>query len=497
MKLLAGIVLGMLGLALSQLGTWAKPLPQNDPNQTIRASFPWQKPLLHGPTYSMRELAWKADLILRVEPGPLNSWKVQEVVHGDLVALVPPSPMPDTYPKLARDWIGFWRSTPKGFELLPTGIRARNAEGQVWIPGQAQEKLDYSQLIDELKTDLKSIRALKADWLIHDRSVRNRKLWQWALDRANEFGGGITLASSMGWGSLEQDLLMEVLLGPEDATAWEALNLYARTNSDELPPLNGLFDSQSRRELLLDKANKAALSGDRIRAIRVLGSKFTWQTGATDGQWAKLNALLTTTVNSPIPELSKTTNGALSMLASLGKLEPALIELAWNRYLEMAPGLDRAHWAAQLARVVGPAVWKQRTGNGASMVVWFEKLAWSENQISWTLSRLEGKGNSAALHLLREKLDEKGKVIETQSLPLVGKETNLWDPEKPFIGEWLVSTWPSGLWRVRAESKTSPEWKSEPRLLQVIKPLRLPGITPPAGLGTTKVVIDPPIPKSP
>lgn len=494
MKLLAGIVLGMLVLALSQLGTWAKPVSQNDPNQTIRASFPWQKPLLHGPTYSMRELAWKADLILRVEPGPLNSWKVQEVVHGDLVTLVPPSPMPDTYPKLARDWIGFWRSTPKGFELLPTGIRARNAEGQVWIPGQGEIRLEYSQMVDDLKLDLKSFIVLKTDWVLNDPILRNQKLWRWALDRANQFGGGITHAGSMGWGSVEQDLLMEVLFGPEDSTAWDALNLYSRTNSDELPPLKRMFDSTSRRELLLLKANRAALSGERVRAIRVLGSQYTWQSGSTEGQWVKLNALLTTTINSPTPELSKATIGALKMLATLGKLELALSELAWNRYLEMAPGLDRAHWAAQLARILGPELWKQRTGNGAGMVVVFEKLAWSENQISWTLSRLGGQGGAQSINLLREKLDEKGMVIETQSLPLVGKEPNLWDPAKPILGEWLVSTWPSGLWRIRAESKTSPEWKSEPRLLQVSKPLKLPGITPPV-LGTVKVVIDPPHPK--
>ncbi len=494
MIFLARIFVGLLCLVLVQPVVLANPFLQKVPVQPDQVSYPWQKPLLKGPTYSIRELAWKADLVLRVESGPLNTWKIREVAYGGPVTEVPPSPMPDTYPRGSREWIGFWRSTPGGYELLPTGIRAQNAEGQVWIPGQADAGFEYGQLMDDLKTDLKALIILKTDWMMKDRIVRNRKIWQWAKDRENQFGGGITNAGSMGWGSVEQDLLMEVMLGPDDVLAWEALNLYARTNSNEMPPLKEIFASTSRREMLLRKARMAALSGERVRALLVLGSPFTWQSGSTEGQWTTLNGILKTAVQNPSPELSKATLGAIKMLASFAQLEPDLLELAWKRYLEMAPGVDRAHWAGILARILGTEVWKQRTGNEAGLVVAFDKLVWSENQISWTLSRIEGKGGSQPVQLIREKLDEKGKVIETQTNPLVDKETKPWNQEKPLQGEWNATTWPTGLWRIQAVSKTTPEWKSEPRQLQVIKPLKLPGITPP-GIGTIKVVIDPPNPK--
>lgn len=464
--------------------------------------YPWKKPLLSGPIYSIRELAWRADLIMRVEPGPANTWKILEVLQkapSDPNPSTPPAPaQPGIYPRTAREWIGFWQKSPSGPVLLASGIRARNAEGKVWIPEVTEDIGDYDRMLDGIRGDIRSIRTLKNGWSSHtlpgENSLRQKELWGWASANEAQFGGGILQNGPPGWGSLEQDLLTEIILGPEDQTSWEALNLYTRTNSNQLPPLKDAFDSTARRNFLLDKAIHGKLLGERIRALRVLGAPVTWKTGSTEGQWEKLGVILKEAVVSPKTEIATAATAAALGLGPLKRLDPSLAMATWERYLEMPMGKERAHMAAQLARLAGEETWKKRTGNEATMVVGFENLVSMDDKILWTLAKWEGTGGPSKLELVREKIDDMGQVKEVQTQPLLGADNKPWNPASPLTGEWPVGPWPVGLWRIRVESKANPSWKSEPRMIKVSKALKLPipGFQP---LGTNTVVIDAPMPK--
>ena len=466
--------------------------------------YPWRKPLLSGPVYSTRELAWRADLILRVEPGPANSWKILEILQKSSEypnASAPPLPsQPGIYPRTAREWIGFWQIGQMGPNLIPTGIRAKNAEGKIWIPGVVEDLGEYDNLLATLRRDIGQINNLKNSWknslAQYEALLRQKKLWEWAAANKTQFGGGILQNDRPGWGSLEQDLLGEILLGPDDKISWDALNLYTRTNSNQLPPLQGAFDSPSRRNFLLDKAVNGKLLGEKIRALRVLGTPVIWKTGSTEGQWERLGAILKDAVNSPVSDLAHAGTAAALGLGPLKRLDPELAMVTWKRYLIMPLGNERGKMAAQLARLAGEDDWKKLTGNEASMVVGFEKLVLIDDKIHWKLVKWEGSGEPSKLELVREKLGEMGQVLEVQTQPLLAMENPPWNPASPLSGEWPMGPWPVGLWRVWVESKSKPAWKSEPRMIKVSKPLKLPipGFQP---LGTNQIVIDAPMPKPP
>lgn len=507
--ILPGPILVLLFFPLVPIG--APAASPTNPNSFVTTNadaplsrdYPWKKPLLSGPIYSIRELAWRADLILRVEPGPANTWKILEVLQkapDDPTPLsLPVAAQPGNYPRTAREWIGFWQTGSKGTIQLPTGIRAKNAESKVWIPGSADDLGDYDTMLAGLRLDINAIRDLKHRWISQrspgDPLHRQKQLWEWANAHESQFGGGIQQTDRPGWGSLEQDLLAEILPGPDDTFSWNALNLYARTNDDQLPPLKEAFDSTSRRDFLLKKAVLGKLSGERIRAIRVLGNPAIWSTGSTDGQWERLGDILKESVNSPITELANAGTAAVLGLGPLKRLDPALAMVTWERYQAMPLGNGRAIMAAQLARVMGQDTWKKLTGNEAGMVVGFEKLVLVDDKIQWTLVKKEGAGAPSKLELVREKIDEKGQVKEVLSQPLLEMGNPPWSVVTPLTGEWAIGPWPVGLWRIRVESKGNPAWKSEPRVIKVSKPVKLPipGFQP---LGTNNVIIDAPIPKT-
>ena len=465
--------------------------------------YPWSKPLLPGPVYSTRELVWKSDLILRIEPGPANSWKVLEILQKSTAKTDPVNPpvanQTGIYPRNAREWIGFWQQTPSATNVIPSGIRARNAEGRIWIPGGVEDLGEYDRMLESLRADIRAIGDLKQSWTSRtspqERIFRQRKLLDWATANEKQFGGGIRQEDPPGWGSLEQDLLGEIMLGPDTSFSWEALCLYTRTNADHLPPLHGVFDDNPGRHFLLEKAAKGKLMGDRIRALRVLGNPLTWKTGAQEGQWENLGTILKEAVHSSNPELATAATATALGLGSMNRLDPALAKATWDRYLDMPLGKERGLMAAQLAKMAGSEEWKKRTGNDAAMVVGFDKLATMDDKIHWTLIKWEGTGGPSKLELVREKIDDSGMVKEVQSHPLLGADNLPWNPSAPLTGEWPIAFWPMGLWRVRIESKSNPAWKSEPRLIKVSKPLKLPipGLQP---LGTNNVVIDPTMPKS-
>jgi hypothetical protein len=491
----SGLVAAHAGLLFPQGG--------NPQPSAASSSLPWEEPLLPGPIYSSRELIWRSSLIVTLKLDKAGDLLVDRVLFGTWDAkTAPPIPTGIVWQPSALRGIGFWRKSASGAELLPSGLRSQGPADSVEYanpktPWRVVPGADWPTMLKNLQSDLEQILELKAAWTEVQAPRRIEKIQNWISRHENTLGGGIVEEQS-GWGSLEQQALMEIIQHADLESAWKAVGLYARTNEGHLPPCGPVFATPKRRAFLMGIVQAPErLKGEKARALRLLGSKGMWKEEVSAQESKTFNELLIGGLKQSDTDLFEAARDSAATLAGVSPLAltDAVRTALKDLYQKQDPGPRKAALARALAASLGKDQWKAHSGNEAGMVVAFTQLAVHQDRIRWTIERLHGEAPPQKVTLVREKVDAEGKVVESASIPAAEMENPPWVSWGPMRGEWAIQPWSSGLWRVKAVGgdPKMPSWQSEARMVRVVKPLT--GLLKGLGSGSVKVTIDPPVNK--
>jgi hypothetical protein len=413
------------------------------------------------------------------------------------------------------------------FPLLPSGLRIVAADGGVYRPERQDEphynllpyrsRITWDELVRKAAADAAETAHVQFIRKIEYPIKRNRALLDWVERRRREFGGGLSMDDgdepAAGWGSLEQDVFQWIFESGIPSDCWAAVKAYAELNGGATPPLRApAFGTQAGRTLLLTAAqDENALAGDRSRALDLLGAADTlWprKSNALPAAAALSKEEQTALIDRLTPML-KDSNPTIRGNATAAILEAsspivrddlasfhtqraqAALEIAYNAE---PPGWVR-NWLARAVGVIGgPKRWEQLTGNAHGVVALLEDPGCRREAEAycwfWVPQVMEPIGDDPTLVL--ERLDDKGKPVETKQISLALKYglTHYDAISDQFT--FSMAGFAAGSWRMTVKGvagKNKAPWSSEPRLLRVAAPPQ-PG-QPNANPSAPRITFDP------
>jgi hypothetical protein len=475
------------------------------------------------PSYSLRELALRADTIVLADaltPIRPTRFHVRAVLRGRgaregemltfadmgpvrVESFDPPSlPREGPRPRRINQALLFLEPSTRGANrrqprLVPSGLRFVTIDQRVLVPSEGQGRElkmvvapsgDWSSLLVRVKTDVASLEQLDHARRLARPSARARSLLAWVERHRRQFGADLRPREEKGpaggWGRLEREVFEWALACGSPAECWSAVKLYAELNRGTAPPLPAgcSLTTAAGRALLLEEATRAsALRGDRMRALTLLARPPRPLT-APEHQavlerlvavLAERDAPLRSAVARAIVELSPATNGARERAGKLAL--PHLVRL----YKEEAPGPTRDELAESVYALGGPEHWRALTGSPSGVLVCLRDLEKSEAQLRFWLSL---RGNGRFVHeqpvIVLERINLLGGAAETKRLPLT--PANLprpwaegWDGADLLFVEVPLKGLTAGNWRVTVHGtvgKDKQKWVAEARKFVVTAP---------------------------
>ena len=392
--------------------------------------------------------------------------------------------------------------------IMTNGMRLCTEDGRVLAPpsGESERKkppfevrprLRWSEVIARVRGDVAAVDQVQAYRRLNRPQRRTQALLDWVERRKGDFTSGSVPGMEdetlSGWEELQFAVFDWALEGRRPEDGWAAVKLFAELNRGEAPPLHyPTFSTPEGRGLLGKVArDEKALSGDRIRALHLLGERITlWPSAEECRRGAKA-----TTVKEQEGLLDRL-SGLLShkdemfrasLVRTMANIScPEDRRLPNQRSSARPAGADRhlqdvgARTGARRIvrghpRPVAPAQWTALTGNPAGVYSCLRDLEQSDLTVSfWLLLRPGGRAVHEAPVLLLEKFGALGFVAETKRLPL-----NVLNMESPWKTGWngsdllavrqtIPNLAPGSTYRIRVEGfvgkgKDRQKWLSEPK----------------------------------
>ncbi len=491
---------------------------------------------------SVRELAWRADTVVAAVPvdrKQLVRFKVQRVLRGRLqpgqeiqvegaAAFFPADG--EVPPAQVLEYCLFLTPDPAGaggekFQLVPTGLACLSRSGETYRPtasgawggprlhhrGKSEE---WDGLLSRVQSAVEAVQRLQWARNLPASRGRNQALLDWVQRHRREFQTEVPLDQpttalaalaadhwpeaqrERGWGELERQPLLWVLESGVLPDCWRAIELYAEIRSGACLGLKEkVFGSREGRAFLARIAGADdQLDGSRRRALRYLATQHTLR-----GKSALDAAEQTELLERFRPLLQARSAGLRSQAARtiLEVSRPLEEKGEFNRkalpeliaaYKAEAPGGPREALAEAVRNVASEKEWQELTGQPLGLAAAIQAPRVRQDKVCFWLV-LHGREVRVTGFpiLILERLDPKGKVLETKreflpaSPPQQGGWVGGWDGSVPLLVELDVQVLEPGSWRLRAEGESGKErqrWQSEPRLFKVALVARPDGMVP-------------------
>jgi hypothetical protein len=418
-------------------------------------------------------------------------------------------PGPSGHPQVQQALLFLGRS-PGGVVVIPTGVRAVTAQGQVFWPQQLSnpgpyqlvkcDGVDWNSLVGRTAADCAAVAALRRARELSAGPRRTEAVQSWLERHGPEFTSFLPLALrphpadqqyGAGWYGYEREPFRWLLEGAGPEQAWQAVRLHARVHHGELPPdASAAFASPAGREFLRRVlADPARLEGDCTRAVRLLSQPGTLLGGdqpITPAERVKLLKDLSGLLASASPLVRRRAAEALTAVSQLvgetGEFDRTALPALEKAYEAAAPGETRNALAEAVRVLGGGKRWRERTGQAGGLAAYLRDLGGRDGKLTFALELRPAHRVHEAPALQLERLDAVGKVAERKTLPLAAEPapawTEGWDTSSLLPAELVVKDLQPGTWVVRATGTVGQDkqqkWTSEPRRFRVVA-VRNPG----------------------
>lgn len=480
------------------------------------------------PEFSVRELVIRADSIVLAEPldpASIQRFKVVQQLKGtglkkgddfhlvDLAPLDPRLPPSDVQPagrirgkappELCRVsqallFLGPRKGNTDRPQFTPvfSGLRLLTTEGKLLVPRQPinpggyvltlEPDCDWTALLRQTRADVAAVERVLSLKYLSEPHRRNRRLLEWVEQHRHEFGSE---HPDQGWGSLETDVFDWIQASGITEDCWSAVRLYAELNHGTVPPVKGpAFGSREGREFLLRiVVNEKALTGDRTRALQVLGDRVLPGPGMTPLSDEEVASLLDKILplpgeqDEPFRAAAARASERLAGEAGRDADKKRALEALVQAYQAEKPGSVRDQLAEAVCRLGGPERWQQLTGNPAGVLVLVRDLARGEKKVSFWLGMPAGQMTvTERPTLVLERLNKEGMPMEKKALPLPATYlprpwNEGWDGGSYLPVEFPIEKFTAGTWRVGVEGtgkkdQEALKWAAEPKTFVVEAP---------------------------
>ena len=317
-------------------------------------------------------------------------------------------------------------------------------------------------LLQRVVSDVATVDRLQGDCRLADPDKRAAAILGWIERHREDFRAGFAGSDEApsGWGPLRTRLFDAIYDTGDPSAAWTAVRYHARLFDGKLlKPRGAVFESAQGKALLRRVAqDAAALSGDRVRAITLLG----------------VDACLRDLLNDKVEEVRI---AAAQMLGqSSDSRDIAALEKA---YQSASPGAFRSEVAWSLARVA-PSQWRKRSKNPQAVCVVLREVEKTRDGLEFWLHACltEDKIVEAPVFVLEE-LGLLDVVRSTKSAPvqfllLPHPWHEGWNGEPPLpVRLELGGLQPDSRYRLRVEGVIGPKkekWQSEAILFRTNPP---------------------------
>jgi hypothetical protein len=480
------------------------------------------------PTFPLRELAVRADVVVLAEPVAAarpGTYRVRELLKGPAprvgaqitVERIESCVRPGEQPNLAlvdAALLFLRASATSRFELIESGVRLRMRDGKVWWPLQVHNPgpyhmtpeagVDWDTFVMRARSDAAEATRVQEACGLADVAQRDSCLLEWVERHRHEFSDGregtwnpfsaasrnrapgeaqSTELDAFGWGQLQILPFARVLQGRVPADCLRAVSLYAELNRGAVSPgAAAAFASREGRKCLLAEAHDSRqLDGHRARALRLLGDRAVVEAEPPgDRERSDLVDGLSAFLNDRVPTRRGLAARALVQLAGQGgALNEQTVKAVRAAYKAEQPGPARNALAESLYDIAGPQRWPALSGGHDSSLALLRDLDVRDDKLFfWLTLKTEPPATvTEAPTLFLERLDVEGLVVETKKVPVVlpaPARAGGWNGGPVYV-ELRHADLNPGTWRLRVTGTTGrgkPRWESEPRTVQVVVPGR-------------------------
>jgi len=308
-------------------------------------------------------------------------------------------------------------------------------------------------LLQRVAADVATVDRLKGYCNLAAPDKRTAAILGWIERHREDFRSGFAGSEEApsGWGPLRTRLFDAIYDTGDPSAAWTAVRYHARLFDGKLlKPRGAVFESAQGKALLRRVAqDAAALSGDRVRAITLLG----------------VDACLRDLLQDPIEEVRI---AAAERLAQSS--DAADITALEKAYQTASPGAFRSEVAWSLARMA-PSVWRKRSKNPQAVCVVLREVETNREGMDFWLHACipEGTIDEAPVLVIEELalLDvvRSTKTTSVKFLLLPGAWPEGWKGQPPLPARLDFSgLQPNTRYRLRVEGVIGPKkekWQSE------------------------------------
>jgi hypothetical protein len=402
------------------------------------------------------------------------------------------------------------------FPPLASGLRFWTEEKELLVPEQlrnpgdyvlmARPGMDWPALVRQVKADVAEVDRVLRMRNLAQAERRNQALLNWVERHRHEFGGGFFTRDGeepQGWGSLETWLFEWILESGRPEDSWAAARLYAGLYHGKAPHTPGApFANRAGRHLLLGVVQAdRTLEGDRARALTYLADPQTlwiapsngsqlWETLGNEEQGELIERLTPLLKSSSAPVRSAATralqnlshpNDAVLHHRETKRALPALVAA----YRSEPAGPVRDDLAEAVCLIGGSSHWQELTGNPSGLLARLCDLEQRGKEVSFWLS-LSPTDRSVyeCPTLVLERMDPRGKVLETKNLPLPVVAmprpwSEGWDGSALLLVQFSLEQLAPGTWRIGVQGtvgkdKDKVKWSAEPRMITQDPPKKNP-----------------------